>query len=58
MRYLLDEGWPPDFASGLNDLFYPDFNPFPVVHSRDMGFLGVPDTVWMSYLARQSEADN
>lgn len=58
MRYLLDEGWPPDFASGLNRLFYPEFSPFPVLHLRDIGFLGVPDTVWINYLAQQSEADD
>ena len=43
MRYLLDEGLPPDFASQLNRLFYPEFNPPPVIHSRDLGYLGLPD---------------
>ena len=58
MRYLIDEGLPPDFAPRLNRLFYPEFNPSPTIHSRDMGFLGIPDPVWMRYLAQQAEADN
>ena len=56
MRYLLDEGLPPDFASQLNRLFYPEFDPPPVVHSRDLRFLGIPDPVWIGYLAQRIDA--
>lgn len=50
MRYLIDEGLPPDFSPELNRVFYPEFIPPPVLHIRDLGLLGVPDTNWMQVL--------
>ena len=53
MLYLLDEGWPPDFARLLNQQFYPEHDSPVVSSSRDLALLGVKDGDWMSILEQR-----
>ncbi len=50
MPYVLDEGWPYDFAKLLNDAHHGGIDP-PAVHTaRDLGFYGRPDPEWLKEL--------
>ena len=57
MRYVLDEGWPYDFARLLNTRHYPGANPLPVHTARDLGFYGRPDPKWVEELGRLARSE-
>ena len=53
MRYMLDEGWPPEFAPLLNQQFYPG-RQHPIVHHiGDLISLRVDDSDWMTELEQR-----
>ena len=58
MLYLLDEGWPSDFAGQLNQLFYPEQAGPVVQHIRDLIALGTADTDWMATLEQRMQTYN
>ena len=57
MRYLLDEGWPPDFASLLNEEFYPNSDRPVVHHVRQLAFVSAPDGVWITALEARTRTE-
>ena len=58
MLYLLDEGWPPDFARLLNQQFCPEHSSPVVQHIRDLISLGVDDSDWMTQLEQRVQIHN
>ena len=56
MLYLLDEGWPPDFASRLNAEFYSAAASPVVHHARRLGFASAPDRAWINALESRTRA--
>lgn len=57
MQYLLDEGWPPDFASRLNEEFYPDSHRSIVYHVRQLAFVSTPNGVWITALEARTRTE-